>query len=159
MDELNNSSMEMSVKMCQSLVSSCASLSSASTALNFGVIIIRVLIHALIKHYILYTARTAPNFPIGGVGGGDSLRGWQSRRGSSLRHFIYMNTYYIFYQSKYYTHITNSNNHNNTHENCLWLYIFVSHIFAMMFVNAKTVYLPTHLLYITIPKTSSHQII
>jgi len=63
--------------MCQSLVSSCASLSSESTALNFSVIKIRVLLHALIKHYILYTARTAPDFhvAIGGVGGGDSLRG------------------------------------------------------------------------------------
>jgi len=62
--EYNNSSRKMSENMCQNSVSSCASLSSASKALNFGVIKIRVLIHALIKHYILYTARTTPDFPI-----------------------------------------------------------------------------------------------
>lgn len=121
MDEFNNSFTEMSVNMCQSLVSSCASLSSANTALNFSVIKIRVLIHALIKHYILYTARTAPDFPI-------ARRGWWWGQPSGVTEWrlfppsfyihIYIYKYKIYFPTikTLYTHITNSNNHNNTYD-------------------------------------------
>jgi len=119
MDEFNNSSTEMSVNMCQSLVSSCASLSSANTALNLGVIKIRVLIHALIKHYILYTARTAPDFPV-------DRRGWWWGQPSGVTErrlfpsslYIHIYKYKIYFPpiKTLYTHITNSNNHNNTYD-------------------------------------------
>lgn len=78
----------MSVNMCQSLVSSCASLSSASTGLSFGVIKIRVLMHALIKHYTLYTARTAPDFPL-------AKRGWWWGQPSGVEEALPSVTLYI----------------------------------------------------------------
>lgn len=117
MDEFNNSSMKMSVNMCQSLVSSCASLSSTNTALNFGVIKIRVLIHALIKHYILYSTNSS-RFPCSSAGlvVGTAFGGDRVEVLPTITLYIYKYKIYFLPIKTLYTHITNSNSHNNTYD-------------------------------------------